>query len=961
MNSTSSGVTTFSATAVTNNGGNWLTVSPSLSTTGSTLTVAVNPATLSAGTYFGSIALNPPGTAGLVVPVNVTVSAPSTLTATPTQLSFAYQIGTSSPAAQTVTLTSNSTTPISFSANATASSCGGNWLVVSPQTSATPSTLSVQINPSGLQAGTCSGTIAISSPGASNQTQSIPVSLLVSTNPLLLVPTSGVTFNYQVGTATPTSQTVQVTSSGAALNFTVAASPLGNAPNFLTISPTSGATPQALTLAINPTVLSNLAPNTYAENVTLTSTGSGNPAQSFTVTLVVGNTPTLVTSQQNVTFNYQIGQSAPANQVLTVTSTGAPLQYAVTSTTSNCNGFLTATPASATTSYLPGAQASQIVLAASTTGLTTPQTCNGTVTLTVPGSAAAPITIPVTLNVSSTPLLVVSPGAINVLALAGGTPTQTTVSLTSTDQTTALPFAATASTNPAGLTWLSVAPNSGTVPASLSVIVNPNLPPGIYSGSINISSSAAGTMPATIPVNLIIASATVATTTTSLTFNQATGGALPGAQTIQVSGVPMGATIGATASLFNVSNAFTVSTSGNSLTITPAATSLATGTYAGVVTVFVPGAINNPLYIPITYTVGGTSAPTFNFTPSTLSFNYQSGGTLPAAQNVQLTSATTGTNISFAAVAATAPGTTGGTVFATVTPSSGTTPGTLSISLLQSAVTSLAPGTYSNVINLTSTSTGGVAQSIPITLTVTAGTTPTVAAVVSGASFLSGAVSPGEIVSIFGTNVGPVSPLGLMLTAAGNVATTLGTTSVTFNGVSAPLIFVSANQINAIVPYEVASSNTATVVVTNNGFNSATFQVNIAATAPGIFVAGENGTGQGAILNSDSSANTATNAAARGSAISIFATGEGVLNPAATTGSLTAATGTSFPKPVANVTVTIGGTSAQVTYAGEAPGLVSGVLQVNAVIPAGIATGPQPVVLTVGNVSTTANVTVAVK
>ncbi|MBV8817943.1 MAG: BACON domain-containing protein, partial [Acidobacteriaceae bacterium] len=92
VNSTSSGGTTFSATAVTNNGGNWLTVSPSLSTTGSTLTVAVNPATLSAGSYFGSIALNPPGTAGLVVPVNVTVSAPSTLTATPTQLSFAYQI-----------------------------------------------------------------------------------------------------------------------------------------------------------------------------------------------------------------------------------------------------------------------------------------------------------------------------------------------------------------------------------------------------------------------------------------------------------------------------------------------------------------------------------------------------------------------------------------------------------------------------------------------------------------------------------------------------------------------------------------------------------------------------------------------------------------------------------------------------------------------------------------------------
>jgi uncharacterized protein (TIGR03437 family) len=246
-------------------------------------------------------------------------------------------------------------------------------------------------------------------------------------------------------------------------------------------------------------------------------------------------------------------------------------------------------------------------------------------------------------------------------------------------------------------------------------------------------------------------------------------------------------------------------------------------------------------------------------------------------------------------------------------------------------------------------------------LTVTSAGPPTVTAITSAADFLATSVSPGELVTIFGTNIGPATPAGLKLTSPGTVATTLSNTGVTFNGVAAPLFYVSANQINAVVPYEVAMLSTASVVVMNNSTTSATFQVNVTPAAPAIFSEGSNGSGQGAILNQNSTVNSAGNPAAPGSVIAIYATGEGQTNPAGVTGAVTPSTGTSFPKPVLPVTVTIGNQPATVLFAGEAPGLVSGVLQVNAMIPAGIGAGNQPVVLSIGGVMSPNVITVAVQ
>jgi uncharacterized protein (TIGR03437 family) len=113
-------------------------------------------------------------------------------------------------------------------------------------------------------------------------------------------------------------------------------------------------------------------------------------------------------------------------------------------------------------------------------------------------------------------------------------------------------------------------------------------------------------------------------------------------------------------------------------------------------------------------------------------------------------------------------------------------------------------------------------------------------------------------------------------------------------------------------------------------------------------------------LNQDGvTVNSASTPAARGSSISIFATGEGQTTPAGVDGAL--ATGAALPKPKLPVQVWIDGQVAPLQYAGAAPGNVAGLLQVNVQIPAGINTGDVPIVIQVGDVQSQPGMTISVK
>jgi uncharacterized protein (TIGR03437 family) len=234
------------------------------------------------------------------------------------------------------------------------------------------------------------------------------------------------------------------------------------------------------------------------------------------------------------------------------------------------------------------------------------------------------------------------------------------------------------------------------------------------------------------------------------------------------------------------------------------------------------------------------------------------------------------------------------------------------------------------------------------------------AGVVNAASFLSGPVAPGEIISLFGSALGPAAPVPAALTNPKLVADSLVGVRVTFDGVPAPLLYASSGQVNAVVPYSVAGETSTQLQVEYLGAFSAPVTLPVAATAPGIFSQAGSGKGPGAILNSrDESVNSASNPAARGDWVSIYATGAGVTNPTGVDGLLASAP---LAQPIANVSVTIGGVPCELNYAGAAPGFVSGLLQINAMVPAEVTPGPNvPVEVTIGNAPSQSTITLAVQ
>jgi uncharacterized protein (TIGR03437 family) len=232
--------------------------------------------------------------------------------------------------------------------------------------------------------------------------------------------------------------------------------------------------------------------------------------------------------------------------------------------------------------------------------------------------------------------------------------------------------------------------------------------------------------------------------------------------------------------------------------------------------------------------------------------------------------------------------------------------------------------------------------------------------VVNSASLLAAPVAPGELVTIFGTGVGPETPAVLELDADGNVATTLAGVRVTFDGWPAPLTYVSSGQINAVVPYAINGQTNAHVQVDYNGQKSDSALIAVADTAPGVFTMAMHGRGQGAILNQDGTLNSPANPAERRSIVSIWANGMGQTDPPGKDGRIITAP---LPAPLSPIYVWINGIQApEITYAGAAPQLVSGVLQVNVRLPLGIPSGSAVrIVLTMGSAASPVGVTLAVK
>jgi uncharacterized protein (TIGR03437 family) len=190
--------------------------------------------------------------------------------------------------------------------------------------------------------------------------------------------------------------------------------------------------------------------------------------------------------------------------------------------------------------------------------------------------------------------------------------------------------------------------------------------------------------------------------------------------------------------------------------------------------------------------------------------------------------------------------------------------------------------------------------------------------------------APGMIVSVYGTQLGNLTqafgtvPLPLYL--AGFEASV--------NGVPAPLYYVSPNQVNIQIPYETQPGKAKLTV--GNPYANVDYNFQVAASAPGIFTSPD-----GSLVPFSS--------AARNQTITLYVTGDGQVSPTLATGAAPSANTAlaRLPKPQLAASVTVGGVNAPITFIGIPAGYV-GVTQVNFTVPASVAPGVEPVVVTIG-------------
>ena len=368
------------------------------------------------------------------------------------------------------------------------------------------------------------------------------------------------------------------------------------------------------------------------------------------------------------------------------------------------------------------------------------------------------------------------------------------------------------------------------------------------------------------------------------------------------------------------------------LTVTVNPAGLASGTVNGTITINVPGASNSPITVPVTYAL--VSAPVIgSISPS--SINAGAGDTTVTISGSGFTSAS---SVSVNGVSV-------GTVFVDAS--------TLRAVIPQSQLTSVG--------NLRIAVSGATGSSQPVIFNVTAGGISVLSAgVVNAATFQSGSNAPGELITIFGTGFGPATLTVTAVDGSGVLGTLVGETRVLFDGVAAPLLYATRGQLSTLIPYSAAGRTSISMQVEYQGVASGPVILPISAANPGVFTADDTGRGQAKAVNEDSSLNSAASPASGGSVIVFYATGEGQTNPGGVDGKVT--NSAVLAKPLLPVEVLVNGLPAEVLYAGAAPGLVAGTMQVNVRVPNGVPAGSAvPVVLNVGGNSSRLDVTIAVR
>jgi uncharacterized protein (TIGR03437 family) len=776
--------------------------------------------------------------------------------------------------------------------------------------------------------------------------------------------------------STAVDQNVDIVGSISGIPFTASATSNGN---WLRLSSSDGLMPASLRVAADP---ARLAAGNNQGTVTISSPVA-NPS-TFTIQVALTTTapgqPSLDVKPTALTFAF-VQQSAARAQTISVSNVGGgSLPFSVAANTSSGGSWLSGSPSNATLNAF-GSTPVSITADPSRLG---PGTYSGTVVISSSGLSQS-VVVPVTMTVSSVPQTILIPQTgLTFFAVQGGGPAPPQFfSILNTGQGQMI-FNASATTVSGG-PWLSIFPDGGVSDASTAIVpqvrvdANPgNLGAGIYYGSIRVSSPGANNSPQFVSVilNVLAPGANVGPLVepTGLVFSGVAGGELPGSQTILVQSTSNAVVFRSGQITSNGKSWFTSLPPDATVTpaqpvrivIQPQTSGLAPGIYRGSLTLsFSDGSIRNVALVLVLLPAGSVlpeahalAAPSAaGCTPTTLAPVFtllQDGFSIPAGFPGQVAvrviddcaqPMTTGrVTVSFS---------NGDSAIGLTSLKEGTWAGTWTPThnTAQVLVTASAQIPEQNLFGQLQIKGGFQSYTQP----------PLVGsgAIVNAASFAAQyPLAPGSIITLFGSNLARDRAIASSLPLPASLAGS----SLAFAGQSAPMLFASDGQVNAIVPYGLAVNAPQALIVSRAEALSVPQSVILAAAAPGIFTVDSSGKGQGIIIGVDSSGNQAladsSHPVKAGQAIVIYCTGLGEVDPPVATGS---------PAPLAplsttiqQIDVTVSSIRTKVLFSGLTPGY-PGLYQVNAIVPDGVTPGAQvPVTITAaGQQSNT--VTIAVQ
>lgn len=496
-----------------------------------------------------------------------------------------------------------------------------------------------------------------------------------------------------------------------------------------------------------------------------------------------------------------------------------------------------------------------------------------------------------------------------------------------------------------GSQWMTFTPLSGRTPVSVKVTVNPTtLPVGIYSDTITVYTPDTFGDPVAIPVTLTVKAppSDLRVTPTTLSITHRLGDPVP--QPVFVHLTTTGALLAYTAANTGTKWMRLAPAGGavfpgfrSSIAVSADITDLPPGTQKGTFAINAPDAVTKTTQVNVNLTIQpGVPAVasvwpprvTRGATETTVTITGERffSGTLVKSGSTTLKSTVLGTNSLLAVIPA--------PLMAN--------PGTVPITVLNPD-----PG-------------GGAAPALHFEVLPPG---PLILAAVNAASQRPGGIAPGSVITIYGSGLGP-DVLTAFDGATPFVPDTMGGTRVFLSGEPLPVIYSSARQVSASAPNTLSPDRPGFLEVEYNGVRSGGFAVLSAKAAPGIFTSSGTGTGTAAAFQVDAATgalilNSDKTPAVKGDILVLYVTGAGPTLPIPWDGFI--ATEAS-PVSIPNVSVLLGDVNAEVLYAGATPGLITGIVQINARIPENSPTGKTvPLTVRVENASSPPGVTISVK